>query len=116
MRFRINIILSFGLIFFACLTNKNAFSVISPNNDLIVQFYASGDDFIYNVTFNGKKVLNNSKVGLIFKNGSQFSTGHKMLKKPLKKKLGNYHGEKKGLLKILTMRQLSHLKITLTRR
>ena len=79
MRFRINIILSFGFIYFACLTNKNAFSVESPNNDLAVQFYASGDDYFYNVTFNGKKVINNSKVGLLFKNSSQFPTGQSII-------------------------------------
>ena len=77
--YRINIILSFGFIFFACLTNKNAFSVKSPNNDIAVQFYPSGDDYFYNVTFNGKKVINNSKVGLIFKNSSQFPIGQSII-------------------------------------
>ena len=79
MRFRINIILSFGFIFFSCLTNKNTFSVKSPNNDIAVQFYPSGDDYFYNVTFNGKKVINNSKVGLIFKNNSQFPIGQSII-------------------------------------
>ena len=57
-------------------TQKDFIQVESPNEEIKVQIRKQKNNFIYNVNFKGKRIILNSKIGLMFKNGFEFPSYH----------------------------------------
>ena len=65
-------ILSMVLILFGCSSQEKNIYIESPDKNISVKILKRNKDFFYNVNFKGKTVIQDSKVGLIFKNNFEF--------------------------------------------
>ena len=61
-------------------TQKDFIQVESPNEEINVQIRKQKNNFVYNVNFKGKRIILNSKIGLMFKNGFEFPSYHNVKK------------------------------------
>ena len=76
MSFTLKILSFIALLLLGCNQQKDFIQVESPNKEIAVQIRKQKNDFIYNVNFKGKRIILNSKIGLMFKNGLEFPSYH----------------------------------------
>ena len=76
MSFTLKILSFIALLLLGCNQQKDFIQVESPNKEIAVQIRKQKNDFIYNVNFKGKRIILNSKIGLMFKNGFEFPSYH----------------------------------------
>ena len=73
MSFILKILSMVLLILFGCGNEEKNIYIESPDKNIFVKILKRNNDFIYNVNFNGKTIIQDSKVGLMFKNNFEFS-------------------------------------------
>ena len=70
----------FVLLLLGCSSQEKNIYIESPDKNISVKILKRNNDFIYNVNFNGKTIIQDSKVGLMFKNNLEFPSNHNVKK------------------------------------
>ena len=80
MSFTLKIFSFILLLILGCSSEHESIYIESPNKNISVKILKQNSDFIYNVNFKGKTIIQDSKVGLMFKNNFEFPTNHNVKK------------------------------------
>ena len=80
MSFTLKIFSFILLLFLGCSSQEESIYIESPDKNISVKILKQNSDFIYNVNFKGKTIIQDSKVGLMFKNNFEFPTNHNVKK------------------------------------
>ena len=106
MSFILKILSMVLLLLLGCSSQEKNIYIESPDKNISVKILKRNNDFFYNVNFKGKTVIQDSKVGLIFKNNFEFPTNHnvKKVEKEFHKDTWELPWGEKRLSKISIMR------------
>ncbi len=74
------IIIIIGFVFWRCGNNNDSILLESPNKQIKVNIEQYNNNIYYKVFHEGKEVIAQSKLGLIFKNGEKFPIQHRIIK------------------------------------
>ena len=80
MSFTLKIFSFILLLFLGCSSQEESICIESPDKNISVKILKQNSDFFYNVNFKGKTIIQDSNVGLMFKNNFEFPTNHNVKK------------------------------------
>ena len=72
MSFMLKIFSMLLLLLLGCSSQEESICIESPDKNILVKILKQNSDFIYNINFKGKTIIQDSKVGLMFKNNFEF--------------------------------------------